>query len=450
MIGLRRTLLSAILMLPAAVMLQVAVPAVAQIPLPDFTEYEIPDTVHPAASPDWYEYLDLGALVVGLSAASYLALVSRSRRGLFVLAIASLAWLGFWRQGCVCPIGAIQNVALAAFDPTYAVPWVVVAFFVLPLVFTLFFGRTFCAAVCPLGAVQELVAVRPIRVPTWLDHALGLLAYVYLGAGVLFAATGTAFVICRYDPFVAFFRFGGSRNMLLLGAGFLVVGIFIGRPYCRYLCPYGALLGLLSKVSAWHVEIPPTECIQCKLCEDACPYGAIREPTVTQSADTRTSGRRRLGLLLLLMPVLLGVGTWFGFQLMVPLSRLHPTVCLAERIRWEDAGRARLKSTGVSGMVVETTDASEAFRDSGRAVEDLYREAMQQTERLGYAGGLFGAWVGLVIGIKLVHLSVRRRRVDYQPDRAGCVSCGRCFWYCPSEQARLGLIDHLTTNVEEP
>jgi len=448
--GLRGTLLFATLMLTAAVMLLTAVPATAQIPLPDFTEYAIPETLNPATSPDWYEYVDLGALVVGLSLATYLALVSRSRRGLFLLAVASVAWLGFWREGCVCPIGAIQNVALAACDPTYVVPWVVIALFALPLIFALFFGRTFCAAVCPLGAVQELVAIRPIRVPTWLDQALGLLAYVYLGAGVLFAATGTAFVICRYDPFVAFFRLGGSRNMLLLGAGFLAIGFFIGRPYCRYLCPYGAVLGLLSKVSAWHVKIPPTDCIQCKLCEDACPYGAIREPTVTQSADTRKSGRRRLGLLLLLMPVLLGVGAWLGFQLKEPMARLHPTVALAERIRWEDTQRARLASTDATDVVVETTDASEAFRDSGRDVEDLYLAAMRQTGRLGYAGALFGAWVGLVLGVKLIHLSVRRRRVDYEPDRAGCVSCGRCFWYCPNEQSRLGLIQNLTTSEDKP
>ena len=51
------------------------------------------------------------------------------------------------------------------------------------------------------------------------------------------------------------------------------------------------------------------------------------------------------------------------------------------------------------------------------------------------AGAWFGAWVGLVIGVKLIHLSIRRRRTDYMPDRAGCVSCGRCFWYCPGEQA---------------
>ena len=169
----------------------------------------------------------------------------RSRTGLFLLSIVSLAWLGFWRKGCVCPIGAIQNVTQALFDKDYAAGGLVIAIFVLPLVFTLFFGRSFCASVCPLGAVQELVAVRPVQVPTWIDHALGLLAYVYLGAAVLFAATGSAWIICRYDPFVGLFRLTSSASMLALSAAFLGVGLFIGRPYCRWLCPYGAILALL-------------------------------------------------------------------------------------------------------------------------------------------------------------------------------------------------------------
>jgi len=59
------------------------------------------------------------------------------------------------------------------------------------------------------------------------------------------------------------------------------------------------------------------------------------------------------------------------------------------------------------------------------------------------SGAWLGAWVGLVLGVKLVTLSIRRRRQDYQPDRSGCFSCGRCFWYCPEEQIRLGLIEAL-------
>ena len=230
--------------------------AVERFPPPDFTDHKLPVTTVPPPRAEFYQYVDLAALVAALCGASYLAIVKRSRRGLFVLAIASLAWLGFWRGGCICPVGSIQNVTLALFDPAYALPWTVAVIFTLPIIFTLFFGRTFCAAVCPLGAVQELVALRPVGVPVWLDHALGLLRYVYLGAGVLFAATGSAFVVCRYDPFVGFFRHSASANMLILGACFLVGGIFVGRPYCRYLCPYGAILGIVSRWSKWHVQNP--------------------------------------------------------------------------------------------------------------------------------------------------------------------------------------------------
>ena len=447
---LLRTLLPLVLLIVAA---HVAA-AQSLIPTPEFSKHPIPTSPHPEPRSPLLEQLDLAALLVGLSLASLLALVWRSRRGLFLLAIVSLAWLGFWRKGCVCPIGAIQNVTLAVFDWSYAVPWAVVAFFTLPLVFTLFFGRTFCAAVCPLGAVQELVAVRPIRVPIWLEHTLGLLAYVYLGLAVLFAATSTADLptrlICRYDPFVGFFRLGASVNMLVLGGCFLVVGVFVGRPYCRYLCPYGAILGLLSKVSKWHVQIPPEECIQCRLCEEMCPYGAIREPTVVQSARERRRGRRRLAGLILMLPLLAGLGGWLGSGLAGPLSRLDPTIQLAERVLAEETGK-----------VEDTTEASEAFRNTGQEARDLYEEARKRRRRFAYSGGSpaawmrlpiggklramgggtwLGMWVGLVIGVKLIQLSVRRRRTDYQPDRINCLSCGRCFWYCPAEQARLGLI----------
>jgi NosR/NirI family nitrous oxide reductase transcriptional regulator len=404
---------------------------------PEIPGYKTPDwqSAQQRAQPEatLREYLDVAVLAGGLALASYLALVRRSRTGLFLLAIASLAWLGFWRKGCVCPIGAIQNVALALSDPDYLLPASVLAIFVLPLGFSLFFGRTFCAAVCPLGAIQELVAVRPVKVPAWLEHALGLLAYVYLGAAVLFAATGTAFVICEYDPFVGFFRLSASASMLLLGGCFLLVGVFVGRPYCRFLCPYGAILGLLSKVSKWHARIPPQECINCRLCEDACPYGAIREPTVPQTSARRALGRRRLLVVLMAVPVLVLAGTALGRFMDAPLAWVHPTTRLAERVRLEEISRE-------SGLDVGTTDASDAFRNTGRPSRDLYAEALWLRGRFGWAGMFFGGWVGLVIGTKLVHLSIRRRREDFQPDRASCVSCGRCYWYCPLEQVRRGWI----------
>jgi len=274
---------------------------------PEIEGHATPTSEFPEPRATGMEYVDVVVLVVALSLASYFALRRRSRRSLFLLTIFSLVWFGFLREGCVCSIGSIQNVALALGDPTYGISLAVVAFFAIPLGFTLFFGRTFCSSVCPLGAVQELVTLQPVKVPTWLDHTLGLIPYIYLGGAVVFAATGTAFIICEYDPFVAFFRLSGSVNMLILWACFLVIGFYVGRPYCRYLCPYGALLKLTSKISRWRLRIPPEECINCRLCEDACPYGAIQPPTVEQSDSARRAARTRTVVLVLLAPVILGV-----------------------------------------------------------------------------------------------------------------------------------------------
>jgi len=401
--------------------------AVERFPPPEFeSDYVMPGTTQPAPRQDIYEYLDVAVLLAALCISSYLILKKRSRKAIFSLMIFSLIYFGFWRKGCVCPIGAIQNVTLSIFDSGYAAPIFVTAFFLLPLIFTLFFGRGFCAAVCPLGAVKDLVLLRPVSVPRWLENGLRLFAYIYLGAAVLLAATGSAFIICRYDPFVAIFRLSGNLNILILGGCLLIIGVFIGRPYCRFICPYGVILRQLSRLSKWHVTITPEECVRCSLCEDSCPFGAIREPTAEWSARDYSIGKKRLGLLLVLLPVLIFLGGWGGSKLNAVTSRAHATVRLAERVYMEDAGE-----------VEGTTDSSSAFRATGKETKQLYNEASIIRERFRLGGWIFGGFVGLVIGLKLIGLSIRRLRTDYEADRAGCLACGRCFEYCPIEHVRL-------------
>ena len=440
---LERWRAGATLLLLAACLVAVlasAAPAQERFALPEFKsgyERPTPETPEPRASR--LEWVDLAVLAAALALASYLVLVVRSRRWIWLLTFLAMVYFGLWRGGCVCAVGSIQNVTLGLFDGSYAVPLVVLGFFLLPLVATLLFGRTFCAAVCPLGAIQDLVAVRPVRVPRWLDHGLGLLAYVYLGAAVLFAATGAAFLICEYDPFVALFRliplgraastmdaFPGSLTMVVAGAAVLVMGIFVARPYCRWVCPYGALLRILSRFSWKHMTITPDECVQCRLCEDACPVGAIRKPNADEPTPDRVIGRRRLALLLVLVPVLLVGGGVGGWALGPPMARMHHIVRQADRVRLEEVGR-----------VEGTDDISDAFYDTQRPKEELYAEAEAVVGSFRSGGLLLGLWVGLVVAAKLVHLSIYRKRTDYLPDRATCVSCGRCFAYCPVEQKRL-------------
>jgi len=398
-----------------------------RFPPPEFESgYEFPEMTVPAAKSALYEYLDAAVLVVALLLASYLILKRRSRRAIFALMLLALLYFGFWRKGCICPIGAIQNVTLTAFDGSYAIPISAAIFFVVPLVFTLFWGRVFCGAVCPLGAIQDAVLIRPVNVPRWLESGLRLLAYTYLGAAVLFAATGCAFLICRYDPFIGFFRLSGNWNILILGVSLLLIGLFVGRPYCRFLCPYGIILRHLSRLSKRHVTITPNECIKCRLCEDACPFGAIREPTEDWPEGEYKIAKRRLALFLVLLPILVAAGGWAGYSLKGQFARMHPRVRTAERVYLEE-----------TGQVTDTTNVSDAFRATGQTSAALYKEATEIRARFALGGALLGGFVGFVIGGKLVTLSVRRRRTEYEADPASCLACGRCYQYCPKEHERL-------------
>ena len=408
---------------------------VERFPPPDFTETDhvIPSPTSPGSRQNVYEYIDAVVLLAALGLASYLILKKRSRRAIFALTVFSLIYFGFWRKGCVCSIGAVQNVVFSIFDTDYAVPIVVVVFFLLPLVFTLFFGRVFCAAVCPLGAIQDLILTKPISVPGWAESGLRILAYVYLALAILFAATGSAFIICRYDPFISIFRVSGNLNVLILGACLLLIGIFVGRPYCRFLCPYGVILRQLSRLSKWRVTITPDECIQCRLCEDSCPFGAIKKPTAQWPQQEYRVAKKRLTFLLLLLPVLILLGGWAGSSLNGVTSRAHETVRLAEQIYMEEAGQT-----------VEETDAGTAFRATGQPIKELYEQASNIRAQFELGGRIAGGFIGLVIGLKLIGLSVWRQRTDYEAGRAGCLACGRCYKSCPREHVRLKIIKEVT------
>ncbi len=408
-----------------------------RFPPPEFeTGYKLPITKTPPARALFLEYFDVAVLLATLGLACWLVLKQRSRKGVFALSMFSLLYFGFYREGCICAIGSVQNVALALFDPRYAVPVTALAFFIAPLVVALFAGRAFCAGVCPHGALQDLVLVKPVKVPFWLEQSLGVLPFVYLGAGAVFAATGSAFLICRYDPFVPLFRLTGSFALLLTGAAFLLVGMFVGRPYCRFLCPYGALLRLAATVSKRRVRITPDVCTQCRLCESSCPYGAIREPS-SGTADPVSLGgeRKRLGWQLLALPVLILVGGWLGSKLSTAAAHVHPTAALAERYLREQHAPVQYG--------VQTREAL-ALDRAQRESKEILTTAVDVRRKLVLGGWLFGGWVGLVIGAKLISLSVRRARTDFEPDRGACLACARCFMSCPNEQVRRGLVPAAT------
>lgn len=410
-------------------------------PPPEFSEgYTPPMPSQPQPRMPWLTTLDVALLAAALGLAAWIGLHRRSRREMRLLGLFSVLYFGFIRQGCICPVGSIQNVALAALGSGYALPFAAGALFLLPLLAALFFGRVFCGAVCPLGAIQDLALLWPRRVPAWLDNALGVLPYAVLGIGVLYAAAGTAFVVCQFDPFVGFFRFSGGWLAISLGAGLLMLGTVVGRPYCRWLCPYSVLLRWTAALTRWGVRITPKDCIQCHLCADACPFGAISPATLEAPAEPRAVARRRLGRVLAVAPLIVVAGALLGRLGAPAVARYDRVVSLAERVYQEETGR-------VKGQ----TNASEAFRKQATPTGELYRQALVKRRWYGGATTLFGAWCGIVVAGKLIFLTLRRRRPDYEADQAACLSCARCYTSCPIEQERLtGLRSPLRDAPEQP
>jgi hypothetical protein len=232
--------ISKILVFAAVIMVGASfhVEALDRFPQPDFneTKHTYPVIQHAQARQAAFGYLDVAVLSICLIL-TVVALKSRSRRALMSLAFFSVIYFGFYRQGCVCSVGSFQNMAQAVCQEDFLMPVIVVAFFAIPLVFALFFGRVFCAAVCPLGAVQETVLIKAVKVPEWLDRTLRFLPHIYLALAVLLAATGTSYIICQFDPFVSIYRLTGSFNVLILTGCIVAISLIVGRPYCRYICP---------------------------------------------------------------------------------------------------------------------------------------------------------------------------------------------------------------------
>ena len=396
-----------------------------RFPKPDLSPgYVAPADHWPGLTAAWRDGLDVGILALALAAAAWLALRRRSRLGLQVLGLACLAYFGFWRRGCLCPVGSFQAVAEGLFQGV-ALPLPTVLFFMLPLLAALLWGRVFCAAVCPLGLLQDVVAVRPQRLSRPVDAALQVIPVVMLALGVLLAATQTAYLACRFDPLVPLLRLSGSAHGVLMGASFLLLGIFLARPYCRYICPYGVLLRGLSRLSWKHVTITPDTCVQCHLCAESCPFEAISAPTPPARPEAVRAGVRRLAWLVVATPVLVASFALL-FSLPAPaLARLHADVRLSEQLEREAAGNAT------------PTAESIAFRASARTPPELHEAAAARRDALRRGGRWAGAFVGLVIALRLLGASLQRRRTDYEPDRGTCLSCGRCFRSCPQELRRL-------------
>lgn len=250
------------------------------------------------ASPDYWYYVDAAVLALSLFSGASLVWRDRSERWITLHLLIAFLYFGLFRGGCLCPVGAIGNVSYAIVEPE-KVGRAEFLLFLLPLLASLVMGRVFCGTLCPVGAVQRLVSPRLAKpLPRLLHLALLAIPVFVLLATVFGAVLGSYSLACRLDPYKPVFfqgylilqqlgAFLSGKNIeavLLLVGGFLswallsaalALGWLVPRVFCRYVCPYGVLLGTLSLLSLRKRKIDERACKACRQCIRRCPVQAI-------------------------------------------------------------------------------------------------------------------------------------------------------------------------------
>ena len=196
------------------------------------------------------------------------------------------------------PIAGLMNLKyflLTGHVPTIhaAAMFLLVAF----LAISFLFHKAFCSWLCPVGTVSEYLGLlgkkifgRNFRIWRWIDLPLRGLKYFLLGFFVWAISSMSATAIANFMQsdyglvagvkMLNFFRFLGETGLIILGI-LVLASVFVQNFWCRYLCPYGALLGFASLLSPLRIRREPEPCIDCAKCAKVCPSNLPVDKLIT-------------------------------------------------------------------------------------------------------------------------------------------------------------------------
>ena len=254
-----------------------------------------------AAAEGWREILQPQALdLVLLVAFLALALISFFRKSVplkYVTFVAAVGYLGFTKSSLVSVSDVFRLTDLSVPEFKFSLAWYAFMLFVVGS--TVLWGRVYCGRVCAFGALTQLmdpILPRKMRVeiPVRIEKHANLIKYgVLAGVLVYYLVTKDVAGPIRYaEPFWMFSLFGTTAMWIGL-AVLLVATVFVRNLYCRFLCPVGAALGIISNLTVFRIK-RWSECKTCKICERTCEWGAIRGPKIVASECVRCDDCERL------------------------------------------------------------------------------------------------------------------------------------------------------------
>jgi polyferredoxin len=252
------------------------------------------------AAETWADILAPQAMdLVWLTAFLALALVGfklRSRPLKYVTLIVAVAYMGFAKSHLI----SITNV-FALLGGNLPVVKYNLAFYLLAaftIVSTVLWGRLYCGRVCAFGALTQLLdtlvpARWQLKVPRALERRAAWIKFGVLGGTIAYFVLTRDMLVYRYvEPFWMFGLFQTWPLWTALGV-LLVASVFVRNLYCRFLCPIGATLGLLSSVTVFRIK-RWSECGTCRICQKACEWGAIDGPRILVTECVRCDDCERL------------------------------------------------------------------------------------------------------------------------------------------------------------
>ena len=178
----------------------------------------------------------------------------------------------------------------------YSVTWYIFASFT--IVSTVLWGRLYCGRICAFGAFTQLMDAtipRRFRVepPPWLERRAGFVKYGLLAAVLVYYIATRHTNIYRFvEPFWMF-TLSATPVLWVMLAILLIATVVVRNLYCRFLCPVGAMLGILSNLTVFNIK-RWSECKTCKICEKTCEWGAIQGPRIVMSECVRCDDCERL------------------------------------------------------------------------------------------------------------------------------------------------------------